>query len=171
MMALYNKGQKEISPPAEKMSIIFTPRSMYTLMWRFTEATNAINIYQKVSPVKDKIGEKLFSEKLSIVDNPHNEKSLAPCGFDDEGVPTNKLTLVENGVLKSFYYDLNYAGKLKVKPTGHGYKNSSWGGEMVSLKPNPNLQHLQILPGDISLENMISRIKRGILLSVIPNFL
>ncbi|HLE11364.1 MAG TPA: TldD/PmbA family protein [Bacteriovoracaceae bacterium] len=164
MIGLYNRGQKEISPPAEKMSIIFAPPTLYALMWRFTEATSARNIYQKVSPVKDKIGEKIFSEKLTIIDNPHNEKNLVPCSFDDEGVPTNKLTLVENGVLKSFYNDLNYAGKLKVKPTGHGYKNAAWGGETVSLKPNPSLQHLQILPGNISLEKMISGIKRGVLL-------
>jgi PmbA protein len=66
-------------------------------------------------------------------------------------------------VLKSFYYDLNYAKKSGTASTGHGYRTGPWGGDPVSLKPGPALTHLFVRPGTASLEQLVSMIDRGII--------
>jgi len=71
---------------------------------------------------------------------------------------------VEDGILKNFYYDLNYAHKLKAEPTGHGYKITMWGDDPITLKPVPSVNHLTIKPGKTSLTEMIKSIVRGVII-------
>ena len=128
MINLYTKGLKEVSLEPCEMQVIFSPDVLYSLLWRLESGTSAQSIYEDTSPIKEKIGERIFSEKLTVIDNPHSNLNPSARGFDDEGVPTQKFTVVENGVLKNFYNDLEYAAKLNVKPTGHGFKETMWGG-------------------------------------------
>jgi len=163
MIELYTKGLKEVSIEPCALQVIFTPRTLFSLLWRLKSGASAQSIYEDVSPIKDKKGEKIFSEKLTVTDNPHSAINPAARGFDDEGVPTRKFKVIENGVLKNFYNNLEYAAKLNVSPTGHGYKKAMWGGETISIAPTPTLANLTISPGDDSLDDMIKKIKRGIL--------
>jgi len=121
-------------------------------------------LYQNESPLAGKIGEKVFDEKLTIFDDPLNDGYPGARAFDDEGTPCRSLPLVEKGVLRNCYCDLFYAKKLGTQPTGHGYKSAMWGGEVVSLKPTPSLQHLFIEPGDLAFRDMIRSMDRGIIL-------
>ena len=158
MVKLFNIGEKIVQPKSGKMKVIFMPGSIYTLTWRFTTGTNAQSIYENTSPIADKIGQQIFSDKLTIFTDPLNEDFNSATTFDEEGVPTAKHILVENGVLKSFYYDLYYAQKLGAKSTGHGYKGGYAG------KPSPRPAHLTFLPGNVSFAEMIKMIDRGIIL-------
>jgi PmbA protein len=137
---------------------------MYALNWRVLSGTSAKSVYQKISPVADKIGERIFSESLTIYDDPLDDTHPEARAFDDEGVCCNPLNLVENGVLRSFYYDLNYARKLNANSTGHGFRTSRWGGDSVSLKPSPVLTHVRIKPGDRSFSEIVESIDRGIII-------
>ena len=140
------------------------PNTIYTLMWRLRSATNGQSIFKKTSPLQNKIGEQIFSDCLTIFDNPLDDKLPGARVFDDEGVRTAKLEIVNAGVLKNFYYDLEYAAKLKTNSTGHGYRSSMWGGDRTKIKPGPVLSHLTIEPGSASLQEMISSMERGIIL-------
>ncbi|MCX7994629.1 MAG: TldD/PmbA family protein [candidate division WOR-3 bacterium] len=165
LIEMYKKGLNEIKIPNGKMKVLFLPTSLYVLLWRLQSGTAGNNIYHKKSPLVDKIGEKIFSEKLTIYDDPLNEAyPFARC-FDDEGVSTNRLMIVEKGVLKNFYYDLFYADKMGVKSTGCGYKGAAWGGEFAALKPVPALEHLIIEPGEKSLKELIRLMDRGIIVA------
>jgi PmbA protein len=128
-------SEKEVKPLAGRMKVLFLPESLHVLMWRLQSATNGKMLYQKQSPLLDKIGAKIFDEKLTILDNPLNEEVPGARAFDDEGTPCSALPLVEKGVLKNYYYDLFYAKKLAAEPSGHGYKSAMWGRDTVSLKP------------------------------------
>ncbi|MCK5852351.1 TldD/PmbA family protein, partial [bacterium] len=163
MIELYTKGLKEVSVEPCALQVMFSPSTLYSLLWRLRSGANAQSIHEDTSPIKNKTGEQIFSEKLTVIDNPHSAVNPAARGFDDEGVPTSKFTVIENGVLKNFYNNLDYAAKLNVKPTGHGYKNAMWGGDTVSIAPAPTLANLTIVPGDDSFDDMIRKIKRGIL--------
>ncbi len=156
-------SKKEVSPKAGKMKVLFMPGSLYTLTWRIFSGTSSKSVYTGISPLKNKLGKKIFSDKITIIDNPHNSKIHTACVFDDEGVATKPFTLVENGILKSFYYDLNYAKKLGKESTGHGYKDSD-GNERIALLASPTLSHARIMPGKKSLEEIIKSIDRGIIL-------
>ncbi len=161
---LYNLSEKPVTPEGGKMQVLFTPGAMYALLWRLRSAANGQSIFKKTSPLLNRIGEQIFSEKLTITDNALDDSLPGARAFDDEGVPTAKLEIVQNGVLKNFYFDLEYAEKLKTASTGHGYKSAMWGGDPTKIKPAPALSHLRIEPGSLSLQEMIASMERGIIL-------
>ncbi|MEO0114418.1 MAG: TldD/PmbA family protein [candidate division WOR-3 bacterium] len=157
MVALYSQSLKEAKPKTGRMKVLFMPETLYALIWRLKEATNSKNIYEQVSPIKDKLNQKILSEKLTVVDEPLNDNLPNARAFDDEGMPCQNLTIIEAGVFKNFYTDLNYATKLKVEPTGNGYKAN------ISSKITPMLNHLTIRPGQKSFEELIKMIDKGII--------
>jgi PmbA protein len=98
-----------------------------------------------------------------VVDDPLNDAYPGARDFDDEGVACRPLVLVDKGSLQSFYYDLNYAKKMDVVPTGHGYRTGPWGGDPVTIKPAPALAHLFIRPGTATLSQLIAMMDRGLI--------
>lgn len=74
-------------------------------------------IQQKNSFLIDKIGEKVFSDKLTIVDKPHQQKVIGSRLYDGEGIATKDMTIVEKGVLISYFIDTYYSNKMKIEPT------------------------------------------------------
>ncbi len=165
LLDLYNASLPEVTVPTGKMKVLFLPETLYTLLWRLESATSGRNIYLKVSPLLDKIGETIFDTQLTIYDDPLDDRWPGARSFDDEGTACQPLTIVERGVLKHFYYDLFYAKKMKTSPTGHGYKSAMWGGETVSFKPAPALAHLFIKPGDKSLPALLKVMDRGVVVA------
>lgn len=164
IIELYTLSSNVVETKGGKMKVMFMPNSMNTLNWRIFSGTSSKSIYEKISPVTDKIGEKIFNEKITIYNDSLNDKYPGARAFDDEGVRCKPLTIIENGILKSFYYDLNYATKLNAESTGHGYKVLQWGGEQITLKPIPALAHMTIKPGKKSFSELVKSIDRGIII-------
>lgn len=164
MINLYKSSTKVIEPKGGKMKVLFMPQSMITLTWRILSGTSSKSIYEKTSPIANKIGDEIFSEKITVYDDPLNDKYPWARAFDDEGVECKPLTIFDKGILKSFYYDLNYAKKLNAQSTGHGYRTSMWGGDTISIKPHPTLDHLKIQPGNKSFTEIVRSIDRGLIL-------
>jgi PmbA protein len=162
---LYNQSLKETPLRGGEMKVLFLPEALYTLMWRLQSATNGRNIYQNVSPVLDKLGEKILDDKFTLFDDPLNDREPDARGFDDEGTPCRVFSIIHRGVLENFYYDLFYGGKLKKTPTGHGYKGSMWGGETVSFRPSPALEHLYVNPGSKSFQDLIALMDHGVIVA------
>lgn len=160
---LFNSSKREVKTKSGRIKTLFLSNSIYVLIWRLIYATNGKYIYQKTSPLINKIGEKIFDSSLTIYDDPLNDSFPDARSFDDEGVPCRYLPIVENGILKNFYYDLYYGEKLNVNSTGHGYK--TWEREVVRAIPSPSLEHLFIKPGDKSLRDLIKSMDRGIIIA------
>jgi PmbA protein len=164
IIELYTLSSNVVEPEGGKMKVMFMPNSMNALNWRIFSGTNSKSIYEKISPVANKIEEKIFNEKITIYDDSLDDRYPLARAFDDEGVPCKPLTIIENGILKSFYYDLNYATKLNARSTGHGYKVLRWGGEQITLKPIPALTHMTIKPGKKSFSELVKSIDKGIII-------
>ncbi|MEW6585715.1 MAG: TldD/PmbA family protein [Nitrospirota bacterium] len=154
----YNRSLKEVSPPKEKMKVIFLPETAYVLMWRLQSATSGLSIYQNISPLGRRIGEKIFDDTFTLYNNPLNDSLPGARAFDDEGTPCAFFPLIENGVLRNFYYDLYFAHKLKALPMGHGFRGS------ISSKPAPSLGHLAMTPGDESFADIVRSVDSGIII-------
>jgi PmbA protein len=153
----YNRSKEEAECKSGKMKVLFLPDAMYALVWRLTDATNGRNFYEKTSPLRDKLGQTVLSEKLSIVDQALDDKVPGARAFDDEGTPCRNLPIFEKGVLRNFYCDLYYAAKLNAKPTGNGYKGD------VQYRPHPELGHLTIQPGDKSFTELVRLLDHGLI--------
>ena len=73
----------------------------------------------KLSPLSGKLGEKIFSDKITIVEEPVNDKFIVTKHFDKDGVLTYNKVIVENGIFKTALNNLEYALKNNTKPTGN----------------------------------------------------
>ncbi|MFX1251699.1 MAG: TldD/PmbA family protein [Promethearchaeota archaeon] len=118
---------------------------------------NAMMYQDYMSFIRDKIGEKMFSEKLNLWDDPFNKKQISPIPFDNEGVRKQRLDLIQKGIIKGLTYDTFTANKDGVESTGH---NSQFFGRSM-----PVAQHLFMSEGDSSLDEMIEETKNGILVT------
>jgi PmbA protein len=153
----YNASEKEVKARSGRTRVLFLPFTAYALIWRLVEATHARNVYEKVSPLTGRIGEQVLSEKLTLKDDPLDDRLPGARAFDDEGTPCRGLMLFEHGVLRAFYNDRFYAHKTGTEPTGHG-----WRGD-VTARPQPSLAHLKLVPGEHSFEAMLKLMDRGVI--------
>ena len=103
-----------------------------------------------------RIGEKVASEKCTIVDNGTIENRRGSLTIDDEGTPTQETTLIENGLLKGYMMD-KMNGRLMNKPsTGNGRRES------YAHIPMPRMTNTYMLNGEDKFEDMISSVEDGI---------
>jgi len=94
------------------------------LVSTFSSAFNADNVQRGRSVFADKINKEIVSNSLNIYDDGTLEGGLQSAVSDGEGVPSQKTTLVEKGILKNFIYDIYTAKKGEVKSTGNGMRSS-----------------------------------------------
>jgi len=171
---LSNKTAKEAvdllkakSPIGGKFTIITDPKLTGTLIHEaFGHAVEADLVLNNDSILKGKIGKKVASENVNIIDNPtmgQGKKFNLPfelfgCYFvDDEGIPSQKTTIIENGILKSYLHNLETSSRMDTLPNGHGRSSS------ISSRPQVRMGFTFIEPGDLSLEEIIQDTKNGIL--------
>jgi len=157
MIELFAISKNEIVPPTSVMPVIFMPMCMYALIWRLHSAINPANIHTAISPLCNRLGEKIISDKITLRQDPHADDMDNSCGFDSEGTPTRPYAYFDKGVFTTIPTDLNYAEKLKLEPTGNGVRDSVEGMPQSSII-NPCLE-----PGIQSLQDMIASIDQGII--------
>ena len=115
-------GAKSIS--TRKCPIILTPELSVGLFSSFLSAINGNNIYKKNSFLRDFINKKVFSDHISISEQPNLREGLGSRPFDSEGVITSDKLIVEDGVLNTYLLDTYSASQLSLKSTGNsGYSN------------------------------------------------
>jgi len=126
-------------------------------------AASAENVNNRSSPWTDKVGDSVTHENLSLVDDGQSKRGLMSAVVDDEGVPTQKTQLIENGVLKSYLFDSYNAAQLGLKSTGNGLRRQVRDAHgaftsVTSCKPTT----LEVALGSRSVDEIISEVKRGV---------
>jgi PmbA protein len=86
---------------------------------------NGENVARGSSPLVGKIGEKTLDERFSVYDDPSIDYASSTSAFDGEGTARGKLTLVEEGKLRSYLLDLSAAAELGMEPTGNATRAGS----------------------------------------------
>ena len=107
---------KKIS--SEKISIIFDKRIAKGMLNAFASAISSSAISRGTSFLKDKINQKIFADRINVFDKPDILKGLGSRSFDNEGVKTDTLKLVDNGILKNYLIDTYNGKKLSLKSNG-----------------------------------------------------
>ena len=121
---------------SKKIAIIFDKRIAKGILSTFASAITSSAISRGTSFLKDKIGQKIFSNSVSIFDKPDILKGLGSQSFDSEGVKTETLKLVEQGILKDYLLDTYNGKKLNLKSNGRcgGTSNLYFDNGNVSYK-------------------------------------
>jgi len=139
-----------------RMPVLFSPTGSLALGLPLSLGLNGKEVYQGTSPIRSKVGETLFDEKITIVDDGTINGKFASASYDDEGIPHQRNVLIENGVLKGFIYDLKTATQSGVESTG----NASRG---LFSPPTPALTNFIIQPGKTLLKDILASVDEGIL--------
>jgi len=151
--------------PAEpgKFKVLLDPFALQSILtYTFVEAIKGDNVYRGKSAYKNKLGQQVASELLSIYDDGTLPGGLYSSKADLEGVPCQRTSIIEKGVLSGFIYD-NYWAKLVGKEsTG----NAGRGGGGLGLPPYGTVPSIQpknvvIEPGDASEEELIAEVRDG----------
>ena len=112
---------RKLSPKkigSEKLSVIFDKRIAKGMLSAFASAISSSAIARGTSFLKDQLNEQIFSNSINIIDKPDIIKGLGSKNFDSEGVKSETLNLVKEGVLKSYLVDTYNGRKLNIKSNG-----------------------------------------------------
>ena len=112
---------RKLSPKkigSEKLSVIFDKRIAKGMLSAFAGAISSSAIARGTSFLKDQLNEQIFSNSINIIDKPDIIKGLGSKNFDSEGVKSETLNLVKEGVLKSYLVDSYNGRKLNIKSNG-----------------------------------------------------
>jgi len=149
-------SQAKIS--SKTMPVIFTPHGVENaLIAPLASAFSGKMVLEGASPLKNRLGQRVFDPALSIDDDATLDYQPASSPFDDEGVATRTTALIRDGVVENFYYDLYTASLAGTSSTGNG--NRSGGG-----LPGPAVNALAVKPGTTSFEEMLADIKEGLII-------
>jgi PmbA protein len=148
----------------QRASVIFDPDVARALIGGIITAINGERVLQGASFLKDSLGKQFASSLLTIVDDGIRPKGLASSPFDGEGVPTIKNTLVENGILKSYIYNVKAAKRAGVKSTG----NASRGG--FSSLPGIGVHNVYLAAGQNKKEDIIKATGKGLWLKEVTGY-
>src|SRR5437879_3196854 len=111
---------KVVTPPEGALPVVFTPAGLAAVILPLEQALSGKTVLQGSSPLAGKVGETLFDERLSIIDDPLSPGRPASRPVDDECVPSRSTALVERGAVGRFVYDLETAARAKTQSTGNG---------------------------------------------------
>ncbi|MFH0713628.1 MAG: TldD/PmbA family protein [Candidatus Micrarchaeota archaeon] len=131
-------------------NVVFDALPFAALLDPFVHSTSVFSVESGLSALTGKIGSKVTSDCISIYDDPLNASAFHATPFDEEGQPTKRTAIVENGVLKTYLHNSSTAKRYEVKPTGHA--------GIVSPHPwNPIVKN-----GNSGLDELVREAKNGI---------
>ena len=108
------------------------------------------------SAFSGRMGERVASPGVTVVDDGTLERRRGSLNIDDEGNPTQRNVLIEDGVLKGYLQDTLNARLMKVAPTGNGRRES------FAHIPMPRMTNTYMLNGDKDPQEIIASVKNGL---------
>lgn len=143
---------------SEDYPVIFRNDVFASILGMFAPIFSAENVDKGLSLLKGKIGKKISTPEITIVDDPFLKDGLESKNFDSEGTATSYKKIVDEGVLKTYLYNWKMANKKGVDSTGNASRSSY--KAPISISPT----NLYILEKENSLDALIKSIERGIMI-------
>ncbi|MCX8996302.1 TldD/PmbA family protein [Rhizobiaceae bacterium BDR2-2] len=139
---------------ASDVTVVFDPRVARGFVGHIAGAINGAAVARKTSFLRDRMGQQVLKSGLSITDDPQIRRGSSSRPFDGEGVKGEKLTMIEDGVLKHWFLSTSTARELGLTTNGRGVR----GGNQVS----PGSTNLALEPGTVSPQDLIRSVGNGI---------
>jgi TldD protein len=111
---------------------------------------------KKTSAFAGLLGQKVASKGVTVVDDGTISERRGSLTVDDEGMPTNKTVLIDDGILVGYMQDRQNARLMGMEPTGNGRRES------YAHAPMPRMTNTYMLGGDKTPEEIIASVKNGI---------
>ena len=150
------KSREPREIPAGRYTTILPPSAVLDLVGFLFYDFAGTAVLDKRSCFTGRMGKKLLGDNITLWDNAYHPLQSGPA-YDGEGMPRQKVLLVDKGVPKNLVYSRATAKKMKAKPTGHGFSLPNDYGEAP--------MNLVFAGGDKSLAEMVRTTERGILVT------
>lgn len=161
-MAVKSLGAEKIE--SGTYSLILEPYALAEITsYVFARTVRSKTYQDKVSCFQGKLGMKITDESFSICDDPTLAGYMGSASFDDEGVPTRRLPIIEKGIFKNLQYDTFYASKDNVPSTGNAKRTGNFPGRAYASIPFPEPHDFVVEKGSMSKAELIEDTKLGIL--------
>jgi PmbA protein len=145
---------QELAPG--RYTVILEPSAVLDVVGFLFYDFSATALADKRSCLNDRMGKPIFGKNISVTDDAYHPLQLGS-PFDGEGMPRERVALVQNGVPKNLVYSRASAKAAKKKPTGHGFMLPNEYGEAP--------MNLVFAGGSDSVEKMIASTDRGLLVT------
>jgi PmbA protein len=154
--------------PTQRVPIIFAPETARTLIGSIFEAASGDAIWRGASFLAGKLGETIAAPSLTIVDDnimllPTGVGGFGTSPFDDEGLPSQRTIVVENGVLRNYLLNTYTARKLGLKSTHNAARG-------LAGAPGVGCGNLFLAPGTLSAEEIVGEVKAGLYVTSLMGF-
>jgi PmbA protein len=143
--------------------VVFDPDMAASLLRNLSSALSGYSLYKGASFLVGKLGAKIGSDLLNVVDDGTIPGALGSRPFDGEGLPTRKKSVVEKGVLRSYLLDTYSGKKLGMASTGNASRS-------VGEPPGVSPANLYLVPGTDSPEQIIGSVKSGLYVTEMIGF-
>ena len=144
------------SVPSGKYPVVFSNKVMASMLSTYASVFSAEAAQKGLSLLKDKEGEKIAADIVTLTDDPMRADALVKATFDDEGVATYKKNVIEGGQFVTLLHNLKTAAVAGVKTTGNGHKASY--ASAVGIRP----YSFYINPVKGTLEDLMTEAGNGI---------
>jgi PmbA protein len=135
--------------------VIFDPMVAASILEHIYEGVNGDSVYRGASFLAGKLGEKIASDTVTVIDDGTVVGGFGTSPFDGEGVPTRRTVVIENGVLKSYLLNTYTAKKLKLQTTGNAARG-------LAGTPGIGLGNYFFQPGTRTPKELIGDVKEGL---------
>lgn len=139
---------------AARVPVVMHPDIASAWLSEIFDAFSGEEVIKKESWLTDKLGERIASPLVTLVDDGTMPHGLGTESCDDEGVPCRRNVLVERGVCAMYAYDLYNAHRAGVDPTGNANRG-------YSSLPGIGYRNLYLEPGSSTLEEILKSVERG----------
>ncbi|HXG90786.1 MAG TPA: metallopeptidase TldD-related protein [Blastocatellia bacterium] len=149
--------------PTQSVPVVFEPNIARDLVGDIFEAVSGDAIFRKASFLVGQLGERVASERLTVIDDGSMLRGLGSRPFDGEGLPTRKTVVIRNGVLENYLLNTYTARKLGMRSTGNA-------GRGLIGAPTVEAGNLYIEPGHYSPQEIVRSISKGFFVTELIGF-
>ena len=143
---------------SQKCPVIFEARLASSFPSLLAQAANGSGVVRGTSFLKDMMGQQVFANGITIIDEPQLVRGLSSKPFDAEGMMCEAFNLVEDGVLSNWLLDGRTAAKLGLASNGRAARSTAG-------QPSPSSTNLWLANGIVAVPDMISGVSDGILIT------
>jgi len=111
-------------PQSRSMPVLFDPRVSHTVLGHLAGAISGSSVARQSTFLLGNLGERIFRDGVTIVDDPLRLRGLRSRPFDGEGVRVDRMEIVSGGVLNTWMADTASARQLGMEPTGHAARGA-----------------------------------------------
>lgn len=152
-----------IKPRTADVPVIFDPDTASSLLGHLAGAVNGYSLYKGASFLIGRLGERIASPLVTIVDDGTIPRGPGSKPFDGEGLPTRRNVIVADGLLQSWILDTYSARKLGLQSTGNASRST---GDAPSASPT----NLRLIPGTSTHDEIVASVKSGFYVTELIGF-